>query len=332
MLRITRILFVAAIALVAAAPAASAAPAATRQTTLQNYLALGWKTVLETPDAENPFGSGGSEFACVDLGGTVWPIATAPDQSCVVKPGTKVLVTTFSTECSTFEGTSEPELAKVCGGGRCLLAGRYGHRRWQARASCGRLGTAGAYRLAARQRLRATGWNGRRLRCARLRRATAPVDTGNAFGRYHERRVHPDDVHRGAARRLALQRVRRAHADCEDDVPPVEASCLARRRSRSSCVIDARIVLMAERPRGSSLPILLGARGTVPSITLVVLRPTGTHRSVRCACHCPTRVPALRSSPHRVCNARSPDGAAHSGQSAWITVTARPTAACVWGD
>jgi hypothetical protein len=106
--RITRILLLAAIALFAAAPAASTVP--TKK--LGGHLAALWTTVLETPSAENPFGTGGSEFACFDLGGTVAPFAPGGVESCTVKPGTKVFVAAQAAECSTFEGhgTTEAEL------------------------------------------------------------------------------------------------------------------------------------------------------------------------------------------------------------------------------
>jgi hypothetical protein len=94
----------------AAAPIASAAPAKT----LENNLSTLWTTVLETPDAQNSFGSGGAAFACWDLGGsrTVAPFAPTPVPSCTVTTGTKVFVVASSVECSTFEGngTTEAEL------------------------------------------------------------------------------------------------------------------------------------------------------------------------------------------------------------------------------
>jgi hypothetical protein len=98
--RNTRILLLAAIALFAAAPAASASPA----NKLDDHLAVLWTTVLETPSAQNPFGSGGSAFGCFNIGGTVAPFAPISVDSCTVKPGTKVFVTAHSVECSTFEG------------------------------------------------------------------------------------------------------------------------------------------------------------------------------------------------------------------------------------
>ena len=107
MSRITRIVLLAAIALFAAAPAASAVPSKK----LDDYLAALWTTVLETPSAQNPFGTGGSAFACIDLGGTVAPFDDAPGgvESCTVKPGTKVFIAAESVECSTFEGNGTTE-------------------------------------------------------------------------------------------------------------------------------------------------------------------------------------------------------------------------------
>ena len=91
---------------------ASAAPAKK----LESNLAALWTTVLETPSAQNSFGSGGSAFACFDLGGTVAPLGPTGAESCTVKPGTKVFVAANTFECSTFDGdhpgfgTTEAEL------------------------------------------------------------------------------------------------------------------------------------------------------------------------------------------------------------------------------
>jgi hypothetical protein len=82
-----------------------AAPAANAVTA--NLAAL-WTTVLETPDAQNPFGSGGAAFACLNLGGTVAPFGPSGVESCTVKPGTKIFVA-VSAECSTFEGNGTTE-------------------------------------------------------------------------------------------------------------------------------------------------------------------------------------------------------------------------------
>ena len=110
MSRLARIVLVAAATLGVAAPPASAVPVKK----LDDNLAALWTTLLETPSAENPFGSGGSAFACIDLGGTVAPFAPGGVESCTVKPGTKIFVAASSFECSTFEGqgTTEAELRK----------------------------------------------------------------------------------------------------------------------------------------------------------------------------------------------------------------------------
>ena len=112
MSRFVRILLLAAVTLCVAAPAASPVPSKK----LDANLAALWTTVLETPSAQNPFGTGGSAFACLDLGRrTVAPFAPGGVESCTVKPGTKVFIAASSVECSTFEGddcggTNEAEL------------------------------------------------------------------------------------------------------------------------------------------------------------------------------------------------------------------------------
>ena len=107
MSRLARIAVVAAVTLCVAAPAASAVPAKK----LDDTLGALWTTVLETPSAQNPFGTGGPAFACLDLGGTVAPFAPVSVESCTVKPGTKIFVAAASFECSTFEGNGTTETA-----------------------------------------------------------------------------------------------------------------------------------------------------------------------------------------------------------------------------
>ena len=94
----------AAVTLGLAAPAASAAPA----TKLDANLAAMWTTVLQTPSAQNPFGSGGPASECINLGGTVAPFGPSGATSCTVKPGTKIFVAASSFECSTFPGDTNP--------------------------------------------------------------------------------------------------------------------------------------------------------------------------------------------------------------------------------
>ena len=107
---VTRVLIVLAATLgivFAQVAPASAAPAKK----LESNLAALWTTVLETPSAQNSFGTGGSAFACWDLGGTVAPLEPGGVESCTVKPGTKLFVAASTFECSTFEGNGTTESA-----------------------------------------------------------------------------------------------------------------------------------------------------------------------------------------------------------------------------
>ena len=104
--RLTRILLLVAVALCLGAPTAGADAAKK----LDNNLAALWTTILQTPSAQNPFGSGGEASACVDLGGRVVAPFGPPNlvKSCTVKPGTKIFVIANSVECSTFPGDDNP--------------------------------------------------------------------------------------------------------------------------------------------------------------------------------------------------------------------------------
>lgn len=100
----------AACAALVTVPAASAAPAPVK---FDAGLAALWTTVLQTPSAQNSFGTGGAAFGCWNLGGgTVAPFGPNGIDSCTVKSGTKILVAASSVECSTIEGngTTEAEL------------------------------------------------------------------------------------------------------------------------------------------------------------------------------------------------------------------------------
>jgi hypothetical protein len=105
--RLTRILSLAAVALCVAAPAASAAPAKK----LRADLGALRTRVLQTPSAQNSFGSGGAESACWNLRHTVAPFGPSGVASCTVKPGTKIFVAASSFECSTFEGNGTTDAA-----------------------------------------------------------------------------------------------------------------------------------------------------------------------------------------------------------------------------
>jgi hypothetical protein len=62
--------------------------------------------VIETPTPQNLFGPNGGD-PCVDLGGIVAPFAPvlgSPTLTCTVKPGTKIFVAAWTSECSTLEG------------------------------------------------------------------------------------------------------------------------------------------------------------------------------------------------------------------------------------
>jgi hypothetical protein len=86
---------------------------ATASGKLNSNLAALWTAVLETPRAQNSFGTGGAAFACWDLDhSTVSPFAPTSVASCEVKPGTKIFVVGSSVECSSFEGngTTDDEL------------------------------------------------------------------------------------------------------------------------------------------------------------------------------------------------------------------------------
>ena len=122
--RIPAILFFVAVALGSVAPPANAVPAAKIDATLGTL----WTTVLESPSAQNPFGSGGNKFACWDLGGTVAPFSATPVDSCTVKPGTKLFIVASSVECSTFPGdcgagaTTEAQLRDLARQGDAQVA------------------------------------------------------------------------------------------------------------------------------------------------------------------------------------------------------------------
>jgi hypothetical protein len=105
MFRLVVVLSLAAVTLGLAAPAASAAPPSVK---IDADLTALWTKVLETPSAQNSFGTGGEAFGCWSLGGTVAPFGPNGISSCTVKPGTKIFVAASSFECSTFPGDTNP--------------------------------------------------------------------------------------------------------------------------------------------------------------------------------------------------------------------------------
>jgi hypothetical protein len=99
--RLCRLLLVAIAALVVIAPSAAAVP----DKKLAKTLGALWQEVIETPTPQNLFGPNGGD-PCVDLGGVVAPFAPAlgsPTLTCTVKPGTKIFVAAWTSECSTLE-------------------------------------------------------------------------------------------------------------------------------------------------------------------------------------------------------------------------------------
>jgi hypothetical protein len=106
MSRCVRLVLLVAVMLAVAPPATSVAA-----TGLDADLATLWTKVLETPSAQNSFGTGGQAYACWDLGNrTVAPFAPNGVKSCTVTAGTAIFVAASSVECSTFEGTPKGRL------------------------------------------------------------------------------------------------------------------------------------------------------------------------------------------------------------------------------
>jgi hypothetical protein len=93
-------MLLALVALSVVPAAAGAVPAKERDAA---YLGALWTKVLETPSAQNSFGTGGPAFGCFYLGHTLAPLGPPPGvPSCETKPGTEIFVTAASVECSTF--------------------------------------------------------------------------------------------------------------------------------------------------------------------------------------------------------------------------------------
>jgi hypothetical protein len=95
--RVLRVLLAVAVVAAATAPSAVAVP----EKKLSMTLGALWTTVIQTPAADNPF-TGGDP--CIDLGRTLAPFAGPAEFTCTVKPGTKIFVVGWSSECSTVEG------------------------------------------------------------------------------------------------------------------------------------------------------------------------------------------------------------------------------------
>jgi len=97
MVRLTHVVLAVVIAIGASAAPADAAPSKR----LPAELGALWTTVLQAPAATNPF-TGGDP--CIALGGRiVSPFAGGAEFTCTIRPGTRLLVVGWSSECSTVE-------------------------------------------------------------------------------------------------------------------------------------------------------------------------------------------------------------------------------------
>lgn len=99
---LARALLIAVLALGLVAPPAIAEPQ-----NLGGILGELWTKVLELPTADNPLAEGDP---CVELrGNIVAPLSGGGVANCTVRPGTKILFSGWTTECSTFEGNGSTE-------------------------------------------------------------------------------------------------------------------------------------------------------------------------------------------------------------------------------
>ena len=105
MCRLLRILLIVAVVVAAAASSAGATPTMT----LDVQLGALWTAVLQTPSAENSFGTGGEAFGCWSLDATVAPFGPTGVSSCTVKPGTRMPAPCFAAATAGF-GDCEPPM------------------------------------------------------------------------------------------------------------------------------------------------------------------------------------------------------------------------------
>jgi hypothetical protein len=106
MSRFVRIMLLVAMMLSVAPPVTSFASRG-----LDSDLATLWTKVLETPSAQNSFGTGGEAYACWNFGNsTIAPFAPTGVKSCTLAAGIAIFVTANSIECSTFEGAPKASL------------------------------------------------------------------------------------------------------------------------------------------------------------------------------------------------------------------------------
>ncbi len=92
---------------------AAASPASATGPDLRSSLALSalWSKIFETPSNRNPFGTGGDAYGCLTLApGVASAFGADGIAACTFNPGTTLVVTPTTTECSTPEGTKVADL------------------------------------------------------------------------------------------------------------------------------------------------------------------------------------------------------------------------------
>ena len=177
-----------------------------------NNLAALWTTILQTPTAQNPFGTGGAKFGCIDLGGTLAPFGPARTASgrARSKPGTKIFVAAHSVECSTFPGdepsnpgTTEAQLRKCAGKNDLQVAPTVTVDDKSVPVTEVETSLLNIT-LPDGQHFRAASGDDRSVRGARLGHAPTPADARDAYDRHrHRPNIHHHDHDRRSARPVA---------------------------------------------------------------------------------------------------------------------------------
>ena len=81
---------------------------------LDKALGALWSTVLETPSARNPFGTGGEAYQCLNIGKhTIAPFGPNGAASCTVAPGTTLFVVASSARVQHLRGRGQAGSALV---------------------------------------------------------------------------------------------------------------------------------------------------------------------------------------------------------------------------
>ena len=108
MSRAIRVVLIACLISIGAASPASASGSDPRSSLALSAL---WSKIFETPSDRNPFGTGGDAYGCLTLApGLASAFGAEGIPACTFNPGTTLVVTPTTTECSTPEGTKVPDL------------------------------------------------------------------------------------------------------------------------------------------------------------------------------------------------------------------------------